>query len=213
MNCMGIWKGILIGFGIVLLTAVVFGGVEGYFYFQGKSYAVRIPLTQNIVQVGKIPQSSYSPNIEASFSKSIDRFGEVVLTPLYVDNMIIDKWDGNGNLYAHDFVTGQKKLYYWTDNTAYVCIDTQQIKVNPGNPKFQQPDPKTTLDHFVFIFKENGLRGDQDASGFFHFDSDVKPGLPVKLILQNRTPADSDGGFNLLNIFLFTNNPCSTKAI
>jgi hypothetical protein len=34
---MGIWKGILIGFGIVIvLAAIVFGGIEGYFYFQGK---------------------------------------------------------------------------------------------------------------------------------------------------------------------------------
>jgi len=67
---MRVWKNVLVGVGVfVLLVAAVLGGIDAYPYFQGKSFAVQIPNTQVIIQAGKVPLSSYTPDVEAAFQK------------------------------------------------------------------------------------------------------------------------------------------------
>ena len=193
----------------LILGIVIIGLIITYlvFYLQGKSFLVQIPYFGSIIRIGKIPQSSYPKSIDASFRKVVVQNTKIWRAPLYEDDMIVDQWD-DGKLYAHDVRSGEKKLYVWTDETAYICVDTRRLDIITDDPNFKKPDPKETLANFKFFFWDDGLRGDMDASGFFHFEADVEPDLPAKLILQNRTP-DENGGYWLLNIFLFVNKDCA----
>lgn len=209
---MRIWKIILGVIGIILgLTVLLYLATFAYFYLQGKSYAVQIPLTQIILQFGKIPSSSFPTSIDASFEKVVTTGGQIARFPKYVDDAIVDS-EKNGDLWAHDARTGEKKLYYWQDETAYICVDSRKIGLVNGDTQEQAPDPLTTLENYHFFFNESGLRGDQLLSGLSHFESDVEPGQPVKLLLKSRTK-NQDGAYDLVGIFLFVTKECSTYSV